>query len=171
MVGRRLKPGHIVLTFQVGKVSWLDHIVLLLLLLLFSLYFVLFSKWKKEKKNQKNIKIVCVCIYWYLCTLDSHWNKVSKCISCNLDGHLNAQLSKWNLWLVFVMSKIKLSLISHTHITLFDGKDRKILRICIYSWLYVFLYPAIWLHILILDVWLNLQHILVRILWSASNFD
>ena len=27
MVGRRLKPDHIVLTFQVGKVSWLDHIV------------------------------------------------------------------------------------------------------------------------------------------------
>ena len=26
MVGRRLKPDHIVLTFQVGKVSWLDHI-------------------------------------------------------------------------------------------------------------------------------------------------
>ena len=130
MVGRRLKPDHIVLTFQVGKVSCLDHIVLLLLLLLlFSLYFVLFSKWKKEKKNQKNIKIVCVCIYWYLCTLDSHWNKVSKfCISYNLNEHLNAQLNKWNLWLVFVMSKIKLSLISHTYITLFDGKDRKILR-------------------------------------------
>ena len=40
-----------------------------------------------------------------------------------MDEHLYAQLSKWALWLVFVMSKIKLSLILNTYITLFDGKD------------------------------------------------
>ena len=45
------------------------------------------------------------------------------CIICNLDKHLYAQLSKWALWFLFVMSKIKLSLILNTHITLFDGKD------------------------------------------------
>ena len=28
-------------------------------------------------------------------------------ISCSLDEHLNAQLSKWGLWLMFVMSTIK----------------------------------------------------------------
>ena len=34
--------------------------------------------------------------------------KFSKlCICCNLDEHLYAQLSKWVLWLMFVMSKIK----------------------------------------------------------------
>ena len=40
-----------------------------------------------------------------------------------LDEHLYAQLSKWDLWLLFVMSKLKLSLVLNTHITLFDGKD------------------------------------------------
>ena len=44
-------------------------------------------------------------------------------IICSLDEHLYAQLSKWALWLLFVMSKIKLSLIFNTHITLFDGKN------------------------------------------------
>ena len=29
------------------------------------------------------------------------------CIFYNLDEHLYAQLNKWALWLVFVMSKIK----------------------------------------------------------------
>ena len=47
--------------------------------------------------------------------------KFSKfCISCNLDEHLYAQLSKWALWLLFVISKIELSLILNTF---FDGKD------------------------------------------------
>ena len=50
--------------------------------------------------------------------------KFSKlCIFCYLDEHLYAQLSKWVLWLVFMMSKVKESLILNTHITLFDGKD------------------------------------------------
>ena len=51
--------------------------------------------------------------------------KFSKfCISCNLDEHLYAQLSKWALCLVFLMSKVvKESLVLNTHITLFDGKD------------------------------------------------
>ena len=50
--------------------------------------------------------------------------KFSKlCIFCNLDEHLYTQLSKWALWLLFVMSKIELSLVLNTRITLFDGKD------------------------------------------------
>ena len=50
--------------------------------------------------------------------------KFSKfCIFCNLDEHLYAQLSKWALWLLFVISKIKLFPVLNTHITLFDGKD------------------------------------------------
>ena len=44
-------------------------------------------------------------------------------IFCNLDEHLYAQLSKWALWLVFVMSKVKESLVFNTYITLFDRKD------------------------------------------------
>ena len=49
-------------------------------------------------------------------------------IICSLDEHLYAQLSKWALWLLFVMSKIKLSLVHNTYITLFNGNDLKILR-------------------------------------------
>ena len=45
------------------------------------------------------------------------------CIFCNLDEHLYAQLSKWALWLMFVMSKVKWSLELNTRITLFDRKD------------------------------------------------
>ena len=41
-------------------------------------------------------------------------------ISCSLDEHLYAQLTKWALWLLFVMSKIELSLILNTRITFFD---------------------------------------------------
>ena len=50
--------------------------------------------------------------------------KFSKlCIICNLDEHLYEQLSKWALWLLFMMSKIKLSLVLNTRITFFDEKD------------------------------------------------
>ena len=50
-------------------------------------------------------------------------NSSKLCIFCSLDKHLYAQLSKWALWLLFVMSKIELFFILNTHITLFDGKD------------------------------------------------
>ena len=59
------------------------------------------------------------CILWM--AIEIKFSKL--CISCNLDEHLYAQLSKWALWLLFVMSKIKLSLVLNTHITLFDGND------------------------------------------------
>ena len=43
------------------------------------------------------------CVPWMVIEI-----KFSKlCIFCNLDEHLYAQLSKWALWLMFVMSKIK----------------------------------------------------------------
>ena len=42
----------------------------------------------------KDTKTMCVYVYWYLCTLDGLWNKVSQlCISCSLDEYLHAQLS------------------------------------------------------------------------------
>ena len=59
------------------------------------------------------------CVPWMVIEI-----KFSKfCISCNLDKHLYAQLSKWALWFLFVMSKIKLSLILNTRIIFFDGND------------------------------------------------
>ena len=59
------------------------------------------------------------CVPWM--AIETKFSKLY--ISCSLDEHLYAQLSKWALWLLFVMSKIKLSLVLNTRITLFDGKD------------------------------------------------
>ena len=59
------------------------------------------------------------CVPWM--AIETKFSKL--CIFFNLDEHLYAQLSKWALWLVFVMSKIKLSLVLNTRITLFDGKN------------------------------------------------
>ena len=59
------------------------------------------------------------CVPWMAIETKSYQHY----IICNLDEHLYAQLSKWALWLVFVMSMIKLFLILNTHITLFDKKD------------------------------------------------
>ena len=75
-------------------------------------------------KNQKNTKIVCyvyigTCVPWM--AIETKFSKL--CVICSLDEHLYAQLSKWVLWLLFVMSKIELSLILNTHITLFDEND------------------------------------------------
>ena len=51
-------------------------------LVLLSFFFLinnssLFTYQKKGKKKLKNTKTVCICLYWYLCTLNGHWNKVS----------------------------------------------------------------------------------------------
>ena len=55
-----------------------------------------------EKKLTIHVYIG-ICIPWMAIEI-----KFSKfCIFCSLDKHLNAQLSKWALWLVFVMSTIK----------------------------------------------------------------
>ena len=56
------------------------------------------------------------CVPWM--AIETKFSKL--CIIYSLDEHLYAQLSKWILWLLFVMSKIKLSLILNTRITLFD---------------------------------------------------
>ena len=44
-------------------------------LIIFQFCFILFYI-EKKFKNKKNSKTVCVCVHWYLCTLDGHWNKV-----------------------------------------------------------------------------------------------
>ena len=93
----------------------------------FQFFYILFliQKFKKKSWKIRKIQKQCVlCVHWYLCSLDGQWNKISKfCIFCNLDEHLYAQLSKWALWLLFVMSKIELSLILNTRITLFNRKN------------------------------------------------
>ena len=43
-----------------------------LFLFVFFLVLVYFVFPIKKMKNQKNTKIVCVCLHWYLCTLDGH---------------------------------------------------------------------------------------------------
>ena len=72
-------------------------------------YFVLrffFFFWIKKGKII-NIQKQCVCVYWYLCTFDGLWNKVSQlCITCSLDEDLHVQLSNvsfvarfmWFVW-------------------------------------------------------------------------
>ena len=92
---------------------------------LFGCFLVLFILFlKKIEKSEKYKNIVCyvyigTCVPWM--AIETKFSKL--CIICNLDEHLYAQLSKCALWLLSVMSKIKLSLILNTHITLFDGND------------------------------------------------
>ena len=70
-------------------------------------YFVFHIKKMKNqrKKKYKNSVFVYIgtCVPWM--AIETKFSKL--CIFCSLDEHLYAQLSKWALWLVFVMSKIK----------------------------------------------------------------
>ena len=113
--------------------SFLMHLHLVLCFTLFNMFlfiylffiFVLFCF--PNKKNGKIKKIQKQCVFVYIGTsvpwmaIETKFSKL--CIFCSLNEHLYAQLSKWALWLLFVMSKIKLSLVLNTHIILFDGKD------------------------------------------------
>ena len=64
------------------------------------------------KKKKKKWKIQKLCVYMYIGTcvpwmvIETKFSKL--CISYNLDVHLNAQLSERALWLVFMMSTIKI---------------------------------------------------------------
>ena len=60
---------------------------------------------KNQKKKKKTVCVVYIgtCVPWM--AIETKFSKL--CIFCSLDEHLYAQLSKWVLWLVFVMSKIK----------------------------------------------------------------
>ena len=73
---------------------------------LFSNFFFVFHKNKKKIEKYRQCVFVHIgsCVLWMAIE-----TKIFKfCISCSLDKHLNAQLSKWVLWLVFVMSTIKI---------------------------------------------------------------
>ena len=60
------------------------------------------------KKIEKYKNSVC-CVYIGTCVpwMDIETKFSKFCIICSLDEHLYAQLSKWALWLLFVMSKIE----------------------------------------------------------------
>ena len=86
--------------------------------LFFSFVYFVFDI-KKKYKNNVCFVYIGTCVLWMV--IETKFSKL--CISCSLDEHLYAQLSKWAFWLLFVMSKIKLSLVFNTHITLFDWND------------------------------------------------
>ena len=73
-------------------------------------YFVFHIKTKKKiEKSEKYKNSVCfvyigTCVPWM--TIETKFSKL--CIFCNLDEYFYVQQSKWVLWLLFVMSKIKL---------------------------------------------------------------
>ena len=59
---------------------------------------------KSEKyKNSVRSLYIGTCVPWM--AIKTKFSKF--CISCNLNEYLYAQLSKWVLWLLFVMNKIK----------------------------------------------------------------
>ena len=59
------------------------------------------KNWKFEK--YKNSVCIGTCVPWM--AIETKFSKLS--IFCSLDEHFNAQLNKWALWLVFVISMIK----------------------------------------------------------------
>ena len=74
----------------------------------FSILFYFVFHIKKFEKSEKYKNSVCfvyigTCVPWM--TIETKFSKL--CIICNLDEHFYAQLSRWALWLVFVMSKMK----------------------------------------------------------------
>ena len=85
------------------------------------LCFVFHIKKKKSEKYKNNVCFVYIGTYVPWMAIETKFSKL--CIVCNLDEHLYTWLSKWALWLFFVMSKVKLSLVLNNYITLFDKKD------------------------------------------------
>ena len=62
-------------------------------------------KIEKSEKYKNSVCFVYIgsCVPWM--AIETKFSKL--CIICSLNEHLYAQLSKWALWLMFVMSKIK----------------------------------------------------------------
>ena len=132
MEGKRAPSDSITFSLWVFVFALHNLCVLLLFWVSLVLYFVLFNMFlfvyfvfeKKIEKSEKYKNNVCfvyigTCVPWM--AIETKPSKL--CITCSLDEHFYAQLSKWVLWLLFVMSKIKLSFVLNTHITLFDGKE------------------------------------------------
>ena len=133
---RSVSPLHVfvlhylVFCFLVLSQSSFMHYFVLFNLFLFFFFSVLvffFFSYKNNNNNWKIKKIQKQCMFVYIGTcvpwMAIETNFFKLCIVCSLDEYLYAQLSNWVLWLVFVMSKIKWSLVLNTHITLFCGND------------------------------------------------
>ena len=83
-------------------------------------YKIFFKKREKSEKYKNSVFVYFgTCVPWM--AIEINFSKL--CIFYSLDEHLYAQRSKWALWLMFVMSKVKWSLVLKTRITLFDVKD------------------------------------------------
>ena len=72
---------------------------------LFSFFIKIKKKIEKLEKYKNSVCFVYIgtCVPWM--AIEAKFSKL--CIFCSLDEHLYTQLSKWVLWLVFVVSKIK----------------------------------------------------------------
>ena len=70
----------------------------------FCLFFFTKKKIVKSEKYKNSVcfAYICTCVPWM--AIETKFSKL--CIFCSLDEHLYEQLSKWVLWLMFVMSKI-----------------------------------------------------------------
>ena len=93
--------------------SFMFWVSLVLYFPLFNMFLFIFSfvyyfhikkieKYKKYK-NSEYFVYIGTCVPWM--AIEIKFSKLY--IFCSLDEHLYAQLSKWALWLVFVMSKFK----------------------------------------------------------------
>ena len=106
--------------------SFMHYFVFVCFLFTFA-FFLFHLKIKKKiweiEKYKNNVCMCTLALVYLRWPLKQIFFKL--CIFYSLDEHLYAQLNKWALWLVFVISKIKWSLVLNTRITLFDGMTRK----------------------------------------------
>ena len=115
---------HLHLSFMLSCCFTCFCLVIFSLLLYFVLHIkqIIFFFEKSEKyKNSVCFVYIGTCVPWM--AVETKFSKL--CIFCRLDEHLYAQLSKWALWLLFVMSKIKLSLVLNTLWLFLMGRTKK----------------------------------------------
>ena len=117
---------HLHLSFMLSCCFTCFCLVIFLVLLYFVLHIKQINFFFKKKKSEKYKNSVC---FVYIGTrvpwmaIETKFSKL--CIFCRLDEHLYAQLSKWVLWLLFVMSKMKLSLVLNTLWLFLTGRTKK----------------------------------------------
>ena len=66
---------------------------------------------KKKYKNSVCYVYIVTCVPWM--AIETKFSKL--CIIYSLHEHLYAQLSKWTLWLLFVMSKELFLILKHSY--------------------------------------------------------
>ena len=91
----------VLLLFWVGLVLCFT-LFNMFLFIYFQFLFILFFKKEKEKEKSEKYKNSVCYVYFSTCvpwmTIETKFSKF--CISCSLDEHFYAQLSKWALWLL-----------------------------------------------------------------------